>query len=170
MDKLDKKIFGTLFFSIFAAVTGAGIVVPLLPVYAWLGAVGTLPDAFLVLVPLGAVAGAALAIGNALVDVDRDRAAQTPTPAVALGPTRAWRALASLHSVVSAVALASLLLLGGSGPGILIALAGVIVSWGGVFLDRGESAAIRERGWELQAVGVAMLAAGWVLAIADGGR
>jgi DHA1 family multidrug resistance protein-like MFS transporter len=30
----DKKIFGTLFFSIFAAVTGVGIVVPLLPVYA----------------------------------------------------------------------------------------------------------------------------------------
>ena len=34
MDKLDKKIFGTLFFSIFAAVTGVGIVVPLLPIYA----------------------------------------------------------------------------------------------------------------------------------------
>jgi DHA1 family multidrug resistance protein-like MFS transporter len=32
--KIDKKIFGTLFFSIFAAVTGVGIVVPLLPVYA----------------------------------------------------------------------------------------------------------------------------------------
>jgi MFS family permease len=40
-DKLDKKIFGTLFFSIFAAVTGVGIVVPLLPVYAYdLGASG----------------------------------------------------------------------------------------------------------------------------------
>ncbi len=34
MNKLNKKIFGTLFFSIFAAVTGMGIVVPLLPVYA----------------------------------------------------------------------------------------------------------------------------------------
>jgi DHA1 family multidrug resistance protein-like MFS transporter len=41
VDKLDKKIFGTLFFSIFAAVTGVGIVVPLLPVYAHdLGASG----------------------------------------------------------------------------------------------------------------------------------
>jgi MFS family permease len=41
MKKLDKKIFGTLFFSIFAAVTGVGIVVPLLPVYAHdLGASG----------------------------------------------------------------------------------------------------------------------------------
>lgn len=41
MNKLDKKIFGTLFFSIFATVTGVGIVVPLLPVYAHgLGATG----------------------------------------------------------------------------------------------------------------------------------
>ncbi len=30
----DRKIFGTLFFSLFTAVTGVGIVVPLLPVYA----------------------------------------------------------------------------------------------------------------------------------------
>ena len=34
MNTTDRKIFGTLFFSIFAAVTGVGIVVPLLPVYA----------------------------------------------------------------------------------------------------------------------------------------
>jgi len=41
MNRLNKKIFGTLFFSIFATVTGVGIVVPLLPVYAHnLGASG----------------------------------------------------------------------------------------------------------------------------------
>ena len=34
MNTIDRKIFGVLFFSIFAAVTGVGIVVPLLPVYA----------------------------------------------------------------------------------------------------------------------------------------
>ena len=34
MNATDRKIFGVLFFSIFAAVTGVGIVVPLLPVYA----------------------------------------------------------------------------------------------------------------------------------------
>ena len=34
MKTLDKKIFCTLFCSIFAAVTGVGIVVPLLPIYA----------------------------------------------------------------------------------------------------------------------------------------
>ena len=41
MNKQNKRIFGTLFFSIFATVTGVGIVVPLLPVYAnGLGASG----------------------------------------------------------------------------------------------------------------------------------
>jgi MFS transporter, DHA1 family, multidrug resistance protein len=41
MNKQNKKIFGTLFFSIFAAVTGVGVVVPLLPIYAHnLGASG----------------------------------------------------------------------------------------------------------------------------------
>jgi len=41
MNAIDRKIFGTLFFSIFIAVTGVGIVVPLLPVYAHdLGASG----------------------------------------------------------------------------------------------------------------------------------
>ncbi|MFO7556921.1 MAG: MFS transporter [Desulfobacterales bacterium] len=34
MNNIDKKIFGTLFFSMFGTVTGVGIVVPLLPVYA----------------------------------------------------------------------------------------------------------------------------------------
>lgn len=33
-DHLDWKIFGTLFFTIFVTITGVGIVVPLLPVYA----------------------------------------------------------------------------------------------------------------------------------------
>jgi len=41
MESVDRKIFGTLFFSIFAAVTGVGVVVPLLPIYAHdLGASG----------------------------------------------------------------------------------------------------------------------------------
>jgi DHA1 family multidrug resistance protein-like MFS transporter len=41
MNRSDKKIFATIFFSIFTSVTGVGIVVPLLPVYAHdLGASG----------------------------------------------------------------------------------------------------------------------------------
>ena len=41
MKKIDKNIFGILFFSMFGTVTGVGIVVPLLPIYAHdLGASG----------------------------------------------------------------------------------------------------------------------------------
>lgn len=41
MKKIDKNIFGVLFFSMFGTVTGVGIVVPLLPIYAHnLGASG----------------------------------------------------------------------------------------------------------------------------------
>ena len=41
MEKFDKKILATLFFSVFVNVTGVGIVVPLLPIYAHdLGASG----------------------------------------------------------------------------------------------------------------------------------
>ena len=41
MTRLNKKIFGVLFFAMFATLTGVGIVVPLLPVYALdLGASG----------------------------------------------------------------------------------------------------------------------------------
>ena len=49
--------------------------IPILPVFGWVGATGSLPPAFVVLVPAAVAAGAALAIGNALVDVERDRAA-----------------------------------------------------------------------------------------------
>ncbi len=34
MARLDLKIFATLFLALFTVVTGVGIVVPLLPVYA----------------------------------------------------------------------------------------------------------------------------------------
>ena len=40
-----------------------------LPVYGWLGATGSLAPAFAALIPAAVLAGAALAIGNSLVDV-----------------------------------------------------------------------------------------------------
>ena len=48
---------------------------PLLPVYAWVGATGQVPAPFVLLVPLAVLAGAAVALLNGLVDVERDRAA-----------------------------------------------------------------------------------------------
>ena len=49
--------------------------IPLLPVFAWLGGTARLPGLFGILLLAGFVAGAALAIANALVDVERDRSA-----------------------------------------------------------------------------------------------
>jgi 4-hydroxybenzoate polyprenyltransferase len=144
--------------------------IPLLPLFAWLGAGGSLPRAFLVLVPVAALAGAAVALGNALVDVDRDRATRTLTPAVVLGEGRAWRALVSLHVIVYLAALVSIPFLGGGvGPGLLLAVIGAAIAALGVGLARGASAATRERGWELQAVGLGVMGAGWVLAVGSVG-
>ena len=82
-----------LAYDLFAKGTAASWVpfavgIPILPVYGWLGATGSLPDLFRLLVPVAAVAGAALAIGNALVDVERDRAAGDRSVALVLGRGR----------------------------------------------------------------------------------
>jgi 4-hydroxybenzoate polyprenyltransferase len=76
--------------------------IPLLPVFAWLGASGSVPPSFLVLVPVAAVSGSALAIANALADHERDVAAASPSVATAIGPRRAWL----LHSLLQAVVVA----------------------------------------------------------------
>src|SRR3990172_6550997 len=61
------------------------IALPLVPIYAWLGATGALPLALFVIVPMAALAGGGLAIGNALVDVEADRASNRATVAGAVG-------------------------------------------------------------------------------------
>ena len=64
--------------------------IPLLPVYGWLGVAGSLPDFFVILVPMAMLAGAGLAVANARVDVDTDQAAGTRSVATALGARRSW--------------------------------------------------------------------------------
>ena len=85
---------------------------PLLPVYAWIGATGGIPTAFLVLVPLAVVGGAALALANELADDERDRGAGLRTAVGSLGRERAWRAGALLEAVVGVVAAGSLIAAG----------------------------------------------------------
>lgn len=143
--------------------------VPLLPIYAWVGADAALPSAFAVLVPAAVGAGAALALGNQLADLARDRISGTASTARRLGPSLAWSVMAVLYAGVAALALLSLAPLGGRGPGIVVALAGSACLCGGVALARSRRAPLRERAWETQAVGVGMLAAGWLGAIAGGG-
>ena len=81
--------------------------IPLLPVYAWYGGTGSLPPAFALLVPAAVAAGAALAIGNARADAERDVASGVESIATALGPRRAWLTQVLILAAVGAVAVAS---------------------------------------------------------------
>jgi 4-hydroxybenzoate polyprenyltransferase len=142
--------------------------IPLLPVFAWLGAAGRVPGAFVILIPAAALAGAALAVSNALTDVERDRAAGTITIVTHLGPRRAWWLHLLLQLAVGALALVGLAWLGGRGIGLLGVAAGAAAVAMGVALGRDASPGRREMGWELEAVGVAVLAVCWVGAVGRG--
>jgi len=147
--------------------------IPLLPVYAWLGATGGLPAGFLVLVPTAVVAGAALAVANALADIEVDRRAEAGSVALALGSQRAWRVHVVLLGLASVVAVASIPVLAGMGerevasPSVLagaaVALAGVALIAGGALLAR--DARTVARGWEVEAVGLTAVAVGWLLGV-----
>jgi 4-hydroxybenzoate polyprenyltransferase len=139
---------------------------PLLPVYAWLGATGQPPPGTIPLLGAGALAGVGLALGNALVDPDGDRSAGSRTPVVALGAGRAWRVMAVLQALVSIVALVWLAIVDAGVATLVLAAAAVVVVATGVMLQRSARSAVRERGWEVQAVGIAGLAAGWLIGTA----
>jgi len=143
--------------------------IPLLPVFGWFGATGSLPPVFGVLVPAAANAGTALAIANAIVDMERDDAAGTGSIALALGPPRAAALVLVLHGVVVALALGTAVAVGTPGGW----LAGVVVAAGvplagaglGMVATRRPGTALRELAWEIQAVGTGLLAVAWLGAL-----
>jgi len=142
--------------------------VPLLPVYGWLGAAGALPPAFGVLVPIAALAGAALAISNSAVDIERDRASGVTSLAVALGPLAAAIVTLLLQLLVAIIAVGSGSMLGASGTWLTVAVGVALIPVGGAVLGvlvarRGPVA--REIAFEVQAVGLALLVVAWVNAL-----
>jgi 4-hydroxybenzoate polyprenyltransferase len=143
--------------------------IPLLPVYAWLGATGRLPAAFLVLVPLAVMGGAALALANELADDERDRGAGVETSVGALGRARAWRLGAGLQALVAVVAAGSLIV--GGAPLVALGAAdgAIAVTMIGLALGRSRLPHSRERGWEIQAIGLGALAVAWLAGIASRG-
>ena len=135
--------------------------IPLLPLFAWLGATGGVPDSFAIVLPTAFVAGAGLAVANARADVERDASVGVDSVALRLGPGRAWAVNAAL---LSAVIVAAVVTLGrGSSAGAWLALvgAGVVIGLGASVGRRGD-ATRRERAWELEAIGVGLLAAAWL--------
>ncbi len=139
--------------------------IPILPVFGWLGATGGLPPVFVLLVPVAVAAGAALAVANALVDVERDRAAGVSSIATSLGAERAWAVQACLVVAIAVVAVVSAAILGApSGRVWLVAAAGCVPIVG-AGLGRGGGAARRERAWQLEAVGIAAVGVAWIWAL-----
>jgi 4-hydroxybenzoate polyprenyltransferase len=136
--------------------------IPLLPVFAWLGATGAVPPGLGLLVPLAAAAGAALAIANALADLERDRDAGTPTIVSRLGARTAWTMHAALQALVVAVAAGSMVVLGT--PPALVLVAAVLTGLGAALLAGGTPGR-RELGWELEAIGTGLLAVAWLAGI-----
>ena len=140
--------------------------IPLLPVFAWVGATGRLPGPMLALAGLGVLAGADLAIANSLADAERDAASGTATIARALGQRRALRLGALLGLAVSGTAAVSAVALAGPVPGTWLTCAGAAAMAGGTWIGfRGHL----QRGWEVQAVGLGVLAAGWVASLVAAG-
>ena len=87
--------------------------------------------------------------------------------ATRLGPNRTWQASALLHAAVIALAVDSLVVKRGAGPGLVAAGAGIAVIAVGVMAARRGATLRRERAWESQAAGVGLLAVGWVWALRD---
>jgi 4-hydroxybenzoate polyprenyltransferase len=152
------------------------VALPLVPVFAWVGATGAIPAALLPIVPAGILAGAGLALANGLADLERDRSVGAATAAVRLGFGRAWIVQAALLAGAVAVVVASRpgLLTIGPGAGAVVG-SGVVVIGLGILalgmglaahgLGRGGGAQRRERAWELEAIGIALVAAGWLASL-----
>ncbi len=139
--------------------------IPLLPVFGWLGASGSLPSSFAVLLPVAVLAGTGLAIANARADLERDTVAGVDSVAVRLGFARAWAVEAVLMVAVVAAAIVTLAAVSAPVGALATALgAGCIVGLGVAIGRRGDSARI-ERAWQLQAIGVGLLAAAWLAGV-----
>jgi len=149
------------------------VALPLVPVYAWLGATGSMPPGLGALVPAGLLAGAGLGLGNGLVDIERDAPVGKVTIAVRIGRNRAWAA----HAGAFAIAIAIAALYAPVAPGTADAEVLRAVRWaalplgaaaiaGGAGLLAQRRSSVRERGWELEAIGTAVLGLAWLAGLA----
>jgi heme o synthase len=138
---------------------------PLLLAWTWLAAAGELPPGWQVLLPAAALAGPALNLSNALVDQEADTRSGLAGLAVRLGRLRGITLLAAILLVVHAAAWLTL----AAGPAPTSAWMLVAASSGAavlaVVLSASQSTSVREIGWRVQAVSVALLAVAWLLAI-----
>jgi 4-hydroxybenzoate polyprenyltransferase len=139
--------------------------IPILPVFGWVGATGGLVPMFAVLVPAAVAGGAALAIANSLVDVDRDRAAGVTSVAVAIGEgTARVVRIVLLGGIALAAAVSAYAWGGGSQTTLVVGLLGCVPLLA-AGLTRGSEPARRELSWRTQAIGLGLLAVVWIQAV-----
>ena len=139
--------------------------IPILPVFGWAGATGGLDPLFVVLVPAAVAGGAALAIANSLVDVERDRAAGVSSVAVALGEGRARTVGVVLLVAIVLAAVTSATLLGASFVAALaVGWLGLVPLLAAAWAGRADPAR-RELAWRVQAIGLGVLAVVWIQAV-----
>jgi len=144
------------------------LALPLVPAYAWLGGVGTLPEGFAAVGPAALLGGAGLALGNGIVDEERDRAAGIASAVVRLGRRRAW--LVHAVCLTGLVGVAWLFARRPADASLGLVTVGLAVGTGvialGVVLAGRSSPLLRERGWEVEALGVTMLGVAWLAGLA----
>ena len=151
--RLKPTAFGWVCFS---------VAFPLLPIFAWYGAVGALPPRWEMLVPVAALAGLALQLSNGLVDLETDADAGLRTLAVGLGRRRALLLMGAALLGIHVLAFATLPQQESFAVPMLSGFAGSL-ALGGVVASAQEQRMVREIGWTGQTLSIALLALGWLL-------
>jgi geranylgeranylglycerol-phosphate geranylgeranyltransferase len=138
---------------------------PLLLAWTWMAVAGSLPPGWPLLLPLAALAGPTIHLANSLVDLDADEQAGVTSLATSLGEDRAPLVLTMLTASIHVLAWAILIWLADLPTAALAAAtAGTLCAGLGVSLSWRPAMGARERGWLLQAIGIALLAVAWVAA------
>ena len=138
------------------------IAFPLLPVYAWYGAAGTLPPRAELLLPLAALAAPALQLSNGLADFDSDRRGGIATLATRLGRRRAVATMAAILFLLHAIAWVTLA--GAPTAAVAVSAGATTLAVAGLGLSAGQDDRRRQAGWTAQAVSLALLGLGWLAA------
>jgi 4-hydroxybenzoate polyprenyltransferase len=141
------------------------LALPLVPVFAWQGTAGRVPEAMLAVLPIAMLAGGGLAVGNGLVDLESDRRIGRLTVAAAFGRSRAWVAHAAALAGAAIIVLA--FLPRRDGATILTALVGAMLIGTGIAGSRLTAPAARRLAWQVEAAGTAVLGVAWILAASE---
>jgi 4-hydroxybenzoate polyprenyltransferase len=160
----DLRLKGTaLSWAPFAAGVG------LLPVYGWWGVTGSWPVALWGVAAMAVLVGVALALANALADLERDGRSKVRSVATALGRGRTLALDAALMLAIQIIALATAVTLGAGTWALAVGSAGACLGWLGVGLASIGRARARQAGWEVQAIGFVVLGVGWLSALSSAG-